>query len=37
VTGTRVNDEIEWSSGAVWVNLGYDLLSALFELGNGFP
>ncbi|MBI3860436.1 MAG: fibronectin type III domain-containing protein [Planctomycetia bacterium] len=37
VTGTRVNDEIEWTNGAVWVNLGYDLLSALFELGTGFP
>jgi hypothetical protein len=37
VTGVRVDDEIEWSNGAVWANLGYDALGALFGLGTGFP
>ena len=37
VTGTRVDDEIEWSNGSVWANFDYDILNALFEMGSGFP
>ena len=36
-TGTRVNNEIEWSNGVVWAKFDYDAISALFELGTGFP
>ncbi len=35
MTGTRVNNEIDWSNGTVWSNFDYDLLDALFELGTG--
>ena len=37
VTGTRVNDEIEWSNGAVWTTLDFDSLNAFFEMGSGYP
>jgi hypothetical protein len=37
VTGTRVNDQIEWSNGDIWSNFDFNALNALFEMGTGFP
>jgi len=37
VTGTRDNNEIEWSNGDVWANFDYDALNALIELGTSYP
>src|SRR5579872_695945 len=37
VTGTRANGKITWSNGVVWQDFDLDALTALFEMGTGFP
>jgi len=37
VTGTRTNGQVAWSNGAVWQDFDLDALTALFEMGTGFP
>jgi hypothetical protein len=37
VTGTRVNDEIDWSNLNIWANFDFDALNALFEMGTLYP
>ncbi|MBI3861889.1 MAG: DUF3494 domain-containing protein [Planctomycetia bacterium] len=37
ITGTRVNNKIQWSNGDVWANFDYDALNAMLEMGTGFP
>jgi len=37
VKGTRVNDEVDWSNGAVWLDFDFSALNAFFEMGSGYP
>ena len=35
VTGTRANDAIDWSNGAIWANFEFNPLNVFFEMGIG--